>query len=301
MWAGRGSRQGAEARAEAGSFRTEQTSQRELGLSSKPLPPLPSTPQTSHPAARHHRHPVLLGLLLPSRPAAAGAHLIGRHPSFPPIMAVYRVCVTTGAYLGAGTMDNISVTLVGMDGESPKQLLDRMGRDFAPGSVSTEDRGRSTPEGQGQQGTLKEGTVFPQGSSYPAELWLLALTSSPSLFCLVPVFPGNNKPSPDSAVKGSWAGCGGGEGGGWVGAEFQWLPSSSSHNGRWALGKSLEFAESGFLLLWGGILLSLPGSRIVCWWVLGRSWPPRGLVKSRAYSACGGCGCFCLVNGVLFS
>ncbi|XP_015418013.1 PREDICTED: hydroperoxide isomerase ALOXE3 [Myotis davidii] len=50
-------------------------------------------------------------------------------------MAVYRVCVTTGAYLGAGTLDNISVTLVGMCGESPKQLLDRVGRDFAPGSV----------------------------------------------------------------------------------------------------------------------------------------------------------------------
>ncbi|XP_019521438.1 PREDICTED: hydroperoxide isomerase ALOXE3 isoform X2 [Hipposideros armiger] len=51
-------------------------------------------------------------------------------------MAVYRVRVTTGPYLRAGTLDNISVTLVGMCGESPKQLLDRMGRDFAPGSDS---------------------------------------------------------------------------------------------------------------------------------------------------------------------
>ncbi|XP_077924018.1 hydroperoxide isomerase ALOXE3 isoform X1 [Halichoerus grypus] len=50
-------------------------------------------------------------------------------------MAVYRVCVTTGPYLRAGTLDNISVTLVGTCGESPKQLLDRLGRDFAPGSV----------------------------------------------------------------------------------------------------------------------------------------------------------------------
>nr|XP_010594897.1 hydroperoxide isomerase ALOXE3 [Loxodonta africana] len=50
-------------------------------------------------------------------------------------MAVYRVCVTTGPYLMAGTLDNISVTLVGTCGESPKQLLDRMGRDFAPGTV----------------------------------------------------------------------------------------------------------------------------------------------------------------------
>ncbi|EHH57700.1 hypothetical protein EGM_07393 [Macaca fascicularis] len=50
-------------------------------------------------------------------------------------MAVYRLCVTTGSYLRAGTLDNISVTLVGTCGESPKQRLDRMGRDFAPGSV----------------------------------------------------------------------------------------------------------------------------------------------------------------------
>ncbi|XP_029784662.1 hydroperoxide isomerase ALOXE3 [Suricata suricatta] len=50
-------------------------------------------------------------------------------------MAVYRVCVTTGSYLMAGTLDNISVTLVGTCGESPKQRLDRLGRDFAAGSV----------------------------------------------------------------------------------------------------------------------------------------------------------------------
>ncbi|XP_004712982.1 hydroperoxide isomerase ALOXE3 isoform X1 [Echinops telfairi] len=50
-------------------------------------------------------------------------------------MALYRVCVTTGPYLKAGTLDNISVTLVGTCGESPKQLLDRVGRDFATGSV----------------------------------------------------------------------------------------------------------------------------------------------------------------------
>ncbi|XP_055262435.1 hydroperoxide isomerase ALOXE3 isoform X4 [Moschus berezovskii] len=50
-------------------------------------------------------------------------------------MALYRVRVTTGPYLMAGTLDNISVTLVGTCGESPKQRLDRMGRDFASGSV----------------------------------------------------------------------------------------------------------------------------------------------------------------------
>ncbi|XP_074198344.1 hydroperoxide isomerase ALOXE3 isoform X4 [Camelus bactrianus] len=50
-------------------------------------------------------------------------------------MAVYCVRVTTGSYLMAGTLDNIFVTLVGTCGESPKQRLDRLGRDFAPGSV----------------------------------------------------------------------------------------------------------------------------------------------------------------------
>lgn len=73
-------------------------------------------------------------------------------------MAVYRVRVTTGTYLGAGTLDNVSVTLVGTCGESPKQLLDRMGRDFTPGSVSTE--GGATLEVQGGRRTLKEG-MFP--------------------------------------------------------------------------------------------------------------------------------------------
>lgn len=76
-------------------------------------------------------------------------------------MAVYRVRVTTGAYLGAGTLDNISVTLVGMCGESPKQLLDRMGRDFAPGSVSTEERGKSHVWGAGQLGDPEGGEGLP--------------------------------------------------------------------------------------------------------------------------------------------
>ncbi|XP_061032841.1 hydroperoxide isomerase ALOXE3-like [Eubalaena glacialis] len=52
-------------------------------------------------------------------------------------MAVYRVCVGTGPYLMAGTLDSIFVTLVGTCGESPKRRLDRVGRDFAPGSGST--------------------------------------------------------------------------------------------------------------------------------------------------------------------
>lgn len=50
-------------------------------------------------------------------------------------MAVYRLCVTTGSYLKAGTLDNIYATLVGTCGESPKRKLDHVGRDFAKGSV----------------------------------------------------------------------------------------------------------------------------------------------------------------------
>lgn len=61
-------------------------------------------------------------------------------------MAVYRLCVTTGSYLKAGTMDNIYATLVGTCGESPKQKLDRVGRDFASGSVSTEERWGASKE-----------------------------------------------------------------------------------------------------------------------------------------------------------
>ncbi|XP_055450255.1 hydroperoxide isomerase ALOXE3 isoform X2 [Psammomys obesus] len=50
-------------------------------------------------------------------------------------MAVYRLCVTTGSYLKAGTLDNIYATLVGTCGESPRRKLDHVGRDFAKGSV----------------------------------------------------------------------------------------------------------------------------------------------------------------------
>ncbi|KAM9001748.1 hydroperoxide isomerase ALOXE3 [Sarcophilus harrisii] len=50
-------------------------------------------------------------------------------------MVVYRVRVATGPYFLAGTLDSISVTLIGTDAESPKQLLDHIGRDFTPGAV----------------------------------------------------------------------------------------------------------------------------------------------------------------------
>uniref|UniRef100_A0A6I8MZB8 Arachidonate epidermal lipoxygenase 3 n=1 Tax=Ornithorhynchus anatinus TaxID=9258 RepID=A0A6I8MZB8_ORNAN len=50
-------------------------------------------------------------------------------------MVLYKVKVATGPFLKAGTTDSISVTLVGTCGESPKQLLDHIGKDFAPGAV----------------------------------------------------------------------------------------------------------------------------------------------------------------------
>ncbi|XP_027713055.1 hydroperoxide isomerase ALOXE3 isoform X2 [Vombatus ursinus] len=50
-------------------------------------------------------------------------------------MVVYRLRVATGPYFLAGTLDSISVTLVGTNTESHKQLLDHIGRDFTPGAV----------------------------------------------------------------------------------------------------------------------------------------------------------------------
>ena len=71
-------------------------------------------------------------------------------------MAVYRVCVGTGPYLMAGTLDSIFVTLVGTCGESPKRRLDRVGRDFAPGSVSGGER-EEPPRGAGRTGDPEGG------------------------------------------------------------------------------------------------------------------------------------------------
>ncbi|XP_034991380.1 hydroperoxide isomerase ALOXE3 isoform X1 [Zootoca vivipara] len=47
----------------------------------------------------------------------------------------YKIRVATGNYLCAGTMDSISITLVGSRGESPKSQLDKCGKDFSPGEV----------------------------------------------------------------------------------------------------------------------------------------------------------------------
>lgn len=51
-------------------------------------------------------------------------------------MATYKVKVATGTDLLSGTMDSISLTIVGTQGESHKQLLNHFGRDFATGAVS---------------------------------------------------------------------------------------------------------------------------------------------------------------------
>ena len=144
------------ARIAAWSFRREKASsrasQRELGFSSTVYAVLHPHPRPSHSSSAAQP---------PSRPAAQPClvcgspppgWLPGGRPSFSPIMAVYRVCVTTGSYLKAGTLDNISVTLVGTCGESPRQRLDRMGRDFAAGSVSTEGRGRRGCRGRAGRG-----------------------------------------------------------------------------------------------------------------------------------------------------
>ncbi|XP_072796111.1 arachidonate 12-lipoxygenase, 12R-type isoform X3 [Vicugna pacos] len=50
-------------------------------------------------------------------------------------MATYKVKVATGTEALSGTTDSISLTIVGTQGESHKQLLNHFGRDFATGAV----------------------------------------------------------------------------------------------------------------------------------------------------------------------
>lgn len=158
-------------------------SQRELGLPT--VAPL-SLPQPPTQRIRSHRSAAqprfALSMLTSSQADCCCGHRLfwGIPPSLLPTMAVYRVCVTTGPYLMAGTLDNISVTLVGTCGQSPKQLLDRLGRDFAPGSVSMEER-EGGPAGSGPAGDPVRGEGHSPGpSSHPAELREPALSSSPS-------------------------------------------------------------------------------------------------------------------------
>ncbi|XP_038624731.1 polyunsaturated fatty acid lipoxygenase ALOX15B isoform X3 [Tachyglossus aculeatus] len=49
-------------------------------------------------------------------------------------MAVYGVRIITGGFLGAGTWDHISISLVGSEGKSPPLHLDTCGKDFSRGA-----------------------------------------------------------------------------------------------------------------------------------------------------------------------
>nr|XP_020634401.1 hydroperoxide isomerase ALOXE3-like [Pogona vitticeps] len=51
-------------------------------------------------------------------------------------MVMYNVRVMTGNFLFSGTLDSISISLVGTEGESPKTALDNWGLDFYRGAVS---------------------------------------------------------------------------------------------------------------------------------------------------------------------
>lgn len=50
-------------------------------------------------------------------------------------MGTYKVQVATGKFLGSETFDSISITLVGSKGESSKQRLYHLAKDFIPGAV----------------------------------------------------------------------------------------------------------------------------------------------------------------------
>ncbi|XP_077169836.1 polyunsaturated fatty acid lipoxygenase ALOX15B-like isoform X2 [Paroedura picta] len=65
-----------------------------------------------------------------SRRARQGESQSGGKP-----MANYKVQVATGKLWGSGTFSSVSITLVGSKGQSPKQLLNRAGKDFLPGAV----------------------------------------------------------------------------------------------------------------------------------------------------------------------
>lgn len=54
------------------------------------------------------------------------------------IMAEYKVEVTTGNLVKAGTDDHVYVTLFGINGQSERTELDNFGRDFRTGGVSQE-------------------------------------------------------------------------------------------------------------------------------------------------------------------
>lgn len=83
--------------------------------------------------------PTLSGLYLPrspENPYVGRMEPTGIFCSKPSEPIIYKVRVTTGQGLLTGTFDVVSITLVGINGESPKQVLNRAGTSCSRGSVS---------------------------------------------------------------------------------------------------------------------------------------------------------------------
>lgn len=110
-------------------------------------------------------------------------------------MATYKVKVATGTDFFSGTLDSISLTIVGTEGESHKQLLNHFGRDFATGAVSVcvsarmdggvGDRARAGP------GQWRNRNSFGAVGSLP-----LPPTFSSSLLSLLSSLPTDTFPPP---------------------------------------------------------------------------------------------------------
>nr|XP_056719157.1 polyunsaturated fatty acid lipoxygenase ALOX15B-like [Euleptes europaea] len=86
--------------------------------------------------------PALSGLYLPRSPESPYLGMMeptGIFCSKPSEEVIYKVRVTTGQGLLTGTFDLVSITLVGTNGESPKQLLNRAGTSCSRGSVDDQE------------------------------------------------------------------------------------------------------------------------------------------------------------------
>lgn len=107
-------------------------------------------------------------------------------------MATYKVKVATGTDFFSGTLDSISLTIVGTQGESPKQRLNHFGRDFATGAVSVcvraprRDGGLGWIEGSQRHPELGQGSGDPRTAlTLWAPKWL---PTSPAISILCCVF-----------------------------------------------------------------------------------------------------------------
>ncbi|XP_007950432.1 arachidonate 12-lipoxygenase, 12R-type [Orycteropus afer afer] len=81
-------------------------------------------------------------------------------------MATYKVKVATGDDPLSGTLDSISLTIVGTQGESHKQLLNHFGRDFATGAVD-----KYTVQCQQDLGELILISLYKEPSLFPKDSW----------------------------------------------------------------------------------------------------------------------------------